>query len=354
MTVDWLMTGQKTIDVTSIGAANMDTIAQVEEFPEIDGQAPVIHLQYAFGGSAANMAVACAKLGMKAGFVGRVGADNIGKDMLGNFKAFDIDTSGVIVDADLPSGQVFIAVEKSTRKGQKIMYAYPGAPQVLSGADINRASGVLERSTVVHMASLRTVEPFEMVARLAKSGSGDFITSFNPGTMISNLGYEGIKDVLDGVDILILSRNELESIFGFAGVENNVAACFSKTPARVLAVTFGARGSNYFTRSYSSTIVPIFTVPTVNTTGAGDAFCAGFMATFLPAFKEWIGNEGVHGTNREAFDAFMEAEGKKPDAFRECLRFSNAVSSFVVQSDGAQDNLPAREQVEALLKSTGD
>lgn len=331
----------------------MDIIARVEKFPEVDGQAPVTSLKYSCGGSAANTAVACAALGLKAGFIGRIGQDNIGKDLLGNFKACDIDISCVVIDPGLPSGQVFIASETGKGTGQKMMYAYPGAPQALSVSDITGCRHILATSLVVHMASLRVIEPFLEIARIAREPGSDFLLSFNPGTMISKRGYDEIKDILDAVDLLVLSRNELESIFGLAGVDANVKACFSKTNVQLLVVTFGSRGSNYFTRGCSSTIAPIFHVPTVNTTGAGDAFCAGFMASFLDMFKAWQAGQPPAAVNpmRAAFSGFIASEGAKPDALRKCLLAGNAVSSFVVQSDGAQDNLPTMAQVEALVKT---
>ena len=90
----------KPLDLVAIGAANMDIIAKIDKFPEIDDQVAVKGLTYAPGGSAANTVVAAAKLGLKVGFMGKVGRDHNGIELIKAFQDVGVDTDGIIVDAD--------------------------------------------------------------------------------------------------------------------------------------------------------------------------------------------------------------------------------------------------------------
>ena len=339
----------KPLDIITVGSANMDTIAHVDNFPEIDGQAPVKKLEKTFGGSAANAAVASSVLGLKSGWVGKIGKDHVGEDLIQNFKNRGIDTRGVVIDPILPSGQVFIAVETRSGNGQKVMYAYPGAPQTMNAEDIKDKIDYLSKGLVVHLASLKNAQPFEEAARLSKEG--DYILSMNPGTMIAGLGFDNLKVILDQLDILILSRNELDAIFGSAKLTKNVETCFSKTNVKLLVVTFGRRGSNFYFSGYTSDIVPIFKVPTVNTTGAGDAFCAGFLYKFIKDMKAWLDNQESIDSFKGKFCEYMSLLKHTPEKLKDYLVFANGVSSFVVQANGAQENLPSVEKVDSLIQT---
>jgi ribokinase len=338
---------KKLLDVISVGSANIDTIARIDQFPEADGLAPVQSLKTSFGGSAANTAIACSKLGLKTGFLGKIGSDNAGRELFMNFQKNRVDTNGLIYNPEVPSGQVFIAVENL---GQKIMFSFPGAPQTLSREDVNTRISYLAKAYIVHLASLKSTDPFEEIA--AHAVEGDYLLSLNPGTTIASLGYERLQPILDSLDILIVSRNELQSMFGHSSIEDNVKYCFSKTAVKMLVVTFGVRGSNFYFPDVTGNIVPIFKVQTVNTTGAGDAFSAGFFATFLTCFKEYIENSGADCEPcRTTFEAFANGMKEDNECLSHCLLFANATAAFVVQGDGAQVNLPTYEMVDEFMSS---
>ncbi len=96
----------------------MDQIALVERFPGEDDEVFVPELQLSPGGSAANFAVMCSRLGAQAGFVGKVGDDAFGGLLIDDLKKEKVDTAGV-AESSLSTGTVFIAVRKD---GQRMMF----------------------------------------------------------------------------------------------------------------------------------------------------------------------------------------------------------------------------------------
>ena len=84
------------IEVIGMGAMNMDHLYQVERILS-DGQAPVKNFQLLPGGSAANTIYALAKLGIKTGFIGAVGDDEIGHKLLEDFESVGVDTSHIAI-----------------------------------------------------------------------------------------------------------------------------------------------------------------------------------------------------------------------------------------------------------------
>ncbi len=331
----------KPLDLIAIGAANMDIIAKIDKFPEIDDQVAVKSLSYAPGGSAANTVVSAAKLGLKVGFLGKVGRDHNGIELIKAFQDVGVDTDGIIVDADLPSGQVFIPVDQHA---ERMIFAFPGAPQALKREDIIAKSSFLERGLVVHLGSLRVTEPLiEAARRASEQGS---IVSMNPGGINAMRGYKALKDILDNVDILVVSRREIDKMFGRADIDGNASICFQNTGVKLLVVTLGPKGSKYYYAGTSGEIEPIFDVPAVNTTGAGDAFYAGFITNILKQFKEAIPSIKHDGMSyRTAFDEFLKQQSATPSFFQQCLTFGNATAAFIVQGESARERMPTWEMV---------
>jgi sugar/nucleoside kinase (ribokinase family) len=337
----------KPLDLIAIGAANMDIIAKVEKFPEIDDQVAVKALTYAPGGSAANTVVSAAKLGLKVGFMGKVGRDHNGIELIKAFQDVGVDTDGIIVDTDQPSGQVFIPVDQHA---DRMIFAFPGAPQALKREDVVAKASFLEKAMVVHLGSLRVTEPLvEAAERASKLGA---IVSMNPGGINATRGYKALKGILDHVDVLVVSRREFDKMFGLADIEKNAKICFENTGVKLLVVTLGPRGSKYYYAGTSGEIEPIFDVPAVNTTGAGDAFFAGFMAKLLKQFKDSlppIKKEGM--SYKTAFHAFLKHQNEKPAFFQECLTFGNATAAFIVQGESARVNMPTWDMVVKFIAS---
>jgi ribokinase len=301
----------KSIDVIAVGALLVDKVASVEHFPSADGETLVRRLESHPGGSAANFAVACSRLGLKSGFIGVVGEDSEGTFLIEDLKMERVDASRVIRSKTHPTGQVYIALDK---EGRRMMFAYSGAADTLSAREIN--AGYIASSKFLHIADLHNISPLEVAAKLAKEAQTK--VCLNPGELMAVQRFEGIKRLLSNTDIFISSRGELKQIFDTENVEFAINKLL-KTGPEVVAITLGNEGCIISDSEDAVHRTPPFTVKVVDTTGAGDAFCAGFLTAL---------NEG-----KGLVDA-----GK----------FANAVAALKVTKLGAR-GLPTRREVEDFV-----
>ena len=79
------------MDVIAVGNANLDLIATVDKLPGLDEKVIIHKLQEFPGGSASNYAVSISRLGMKSGFIGRVGSDEQGRFLINSLKKDGVD-----------------------------------------------------------------------------------------------------------------------------------------------------------------------------------------------------------------------------------------------------------------------
>jgi ribokinase len=292
--------------IVSMGAALLDQIASVERFPKEDDEVFAPDLKLLPGGSAANFAVMCARLGAQAGFVGKVGSDFFGDYLIKDLRDEGVGTD-LIPKSSLPTGTVFIAVRKD---GQRMMFAHSGAANDLKPEDIDLRK--LNKFDNLHLADLENIA----VLQHAASNFANTI-SLNPGALIAEKPADA-KKLIELCDIIILSEEEAERITGARDADG----CLKKLDdlgAEVAVITRGAKDPVAISCNDRFT-APVLKVKPVDTTGAGDSFSAGFVC-------EYSRTKDV---------------GKS-------LRFANAVASIVIQHPGARGGLRNRAQVEALL-----
>jgi ribokinase len=302
----------KHIDVIGVGALLIDRIASVEYFPSVDGETFVDRLEARPGGSAANFAVACSRLGLEAGFIGVVGDDMEGNFLLEDLKREGVDTGGVIRSKEFSTGQVYVALDK---EGRRMMFAFSGAANTLSKKDID--SDYIASAKFIHIADLKNISPLEAAAKTAQDSETK--VSLNPGALIAIQGYEEIKTLLSNTNVFISSRGELNQIFGTENVEFALKKLFRSGP-EIAAITLGNEGCIVADSKGNSDRVSAFNTRAVDTTGAGDAFCAGLLTSLV--------------------------EGED---MIEAARFANAVASLKIAKLGARA-LPTREEVEDFLR----
>jgi sugar/nucleoside kinase (ribokinase family) len=291
--------------IVSVGAVLMDQLASVDRFPGVDDEVFVPTMKLIPGGSAANFAVLCKRLGAETGFIGKVGNDSYGDDLVEDLEKEKVDFTGV-VRSDLPTGTVFIAVRKD---GQRMMFAHSGAANDLQATDINLDH--LAEFDHLHLADLENISVLE---HAAKNFQGS--VSLNAGALIAEKRQEALE-LIKHVTILICSEEEAEKLTGTEGTEHCLRALYNMGP-KVVIITRGSRDSVGFdgNESYEA---EVFNVNVVDTTGAGDAFSAGFIVNYL-----------------ETKDV------------KDSMLFGNAVASSVIQHKGARSGIESKEQTEEL------
>lgn len=292
-----------------VGALNLDRLYLVERIASAGDEVPVISSKEAPGGSAANTIVGLARLGAATGFIGRVGDDMEGEFLLEAMEREGVDRGGIKV-CEGDSGLVLAFVD---RRGERAMYAYPGVNDALAMDD---ALGYARRARIVHMSSFVGDRSYEAQRRLASELGGVKI-SLAPGTLYARRGLEEMEAILKKCEVLFLNREEIGLLTG-KGYEEGAALLRAKG-VRNVAVTLGPEGC--YVLGDEGLHLPAYRTEVVDTTGAGDAFAAGFLFGML------------HGQGAEA-----------------CGRLGNRCASLCVSKVGARDGLPHRRELEGFLR----
>jgi len=256
------------LDVVGFGALNLDRLYAVDEVPERGDQVFATGCVEAPGGSAANTIVGLARLGHRVGYVGKVGADDAGKLLLKSLIDEDVDTRGVVVSKDGRSGVVVGFVD---RKGERTLCVDPGANDTLGLEEVD--VGYVGGAKFLHITSFVGEKPFEAQKTLLQSLSTVKV-SFDPGELYARRGLAALRPILRRSYVVFPNEMELKLLTG-KGCEEGAKILLGEDIS-VVAVKLGGNGC-YVTDGREDFRVPALKVRVVDTTGAGDAFCAGFL-----------------------------------------------------------------------------
>lgn len=257
-------------EVVGFGALNLDELYRVERLLD-DDEGEVVFVGAYPGGSAANTLYALAQLGLRAGFLGAVGDDDAGRILLESFKSVDVDTSGIVIKPKAKTGRALGFIDA---QGRRTLYIEPGANSLLCKADIDFSYVACAQQ--VHLASFVGKEQWAIECELVRALSSKTVVSFAPGAILARRGLRALSPVLKRTQVLFLNRRELEMLGHTSDLEIGTRRLLRSGP-QIVAVTLGAEGS-YVTdgkRAYRVEAPRVRRI--VDTTGAGDAFAAGFL-----------------------------------------------------------------------------
>lgn len=299
----------KKFDVVGFGALNVDKLYKVNKIAHEDEESFVKEYFEACGGSAANTIVGLARLGLRTGYIGKVAKDREGKLLLEEFRKENVDTSGVIVAEKGYSGTVLGFVDE---RGERALYVSPGVNDEIEFEEINLSYA--ESTKILHLTSFVGEKPFEAQKKLVEAISEDVLISLDPGTLYARKGLQELKPILKKAYIVLPSKDEIEKI---AGKNFKKASKFLlDLGVNIVAVKLGEKGC-YVTDGKEEHFIEAFKVKVVDTTGAGDAFDAGFLYGLL-----------------------------KGKGLYECGRLGNFVASKCITSMGARTGLPSLSEIE--------
>jgi ribokinase len=259
--------------IAVIGSANIDLTTFSDRFPRAGETIFGQKFDLGFGGKGANQAVAARLCGAEVFMVARVGSDLFGPATIENFKKLGIDATQVKQIEGVSSGVAPIFVEPS---GQNRIFVVKGANDLLRPMDVDAASDLLK---TVDCMVLQFEIPLETVyysVSFARKNSIRCIVNPAPAQPVN-------LDALAGLDYFIPNESEAETITGMPVRNvNDAKKCAEKLLAggvKRVILTLGANGSLLAGREGMEHI-PAFSVKSVDSTGAGDAFIGSF-AVFL-------------------------------------------------------------------------
>jgi len=166
------------------------------------------------------------------------------------------------------SGQINGIVD---RTGERALYAYPGVNRDLVLVEEDMA--YLQGARFLHMSSFVGQGTFEAQKGLVRELSGVKL-SLAPGALYASRGIEELGPLIEGAEVVFLNRDEMEALTG-QGYKKG-AVSLQQMGARHVVVTLGGEGCLIITDD-GELKVKAFKTRVVDTTGAGDAFAAGFL-----------------------------------------------------------------------------
>lgn len=260
------------VDVAVIGSINADTTYSVHHLP-VPGETILSTERLdAPGGKGANQAVALATLGVGVHFVGAVGNDDHGRALVQGLVARGVGVDSMSIVESESTGSAVILVAES---GENSIVVHPGANALLTAADVEKFLTDYQPSIV--MAQLEI--PLETVLAATRASSATVIINPAPMPAPSPL----LSQVMDGADIIVPNRTELAALSSSAVPEtvDGVIACARKLGfSAQLVVTLGHDGAVVFPDGVAgdAVVVEAPRVSAIDTSGAGDAFCAALAA----------------------------------------------------------------------------
>jgi ribokinase len=257
-------------DVIGFGALNVDMLFKVEKLASAEEESFIEDYKEACGGSAANTVVGLARLGCKVGFIGKVGNDREGKMQLDCFKVEGVDTSGIVEATKGKSGAVMGFVD---RKGARALYVNSGVNDLVEPREIKWE--YVSQTKFLHLSSFVGEKSFRAQKKLLSALPEGVKISFDPGSLYAQKGFAVIEPMIRNSYLLMPNALELEQLTGEDDYRKGADYLISMG-VKVVAVKLGAKGC-YLTDGQERLNVEAFKVKAVDTTGAGDAFDAGFL-----------------------------------------------------------------------------
>jgi ribokinase len=299
-------------DVVGFGALNVDKLFKVNRLAKAEEESFIEDYVETCGGSAANTAIGLARLGCKVGFIGKVGCDREGEVLLKDFCAEGVDTAGTTRAEQGKSGTVLGFVDK---KGARTLYIDSGVNDTITLDEVN--TRYASRAQFLHLTSFVGDQSFQTQKKLLDALPDSVKVSFDPGALYARRDYVTLEPILKRTYVLMPNALELGLLTGKLDY-CQAADLMVGRGVKIVAVKLGADGC-YVTDGRERHLIEPFNVQVADTTGAGDAFCAGFL----------------YGLITEK-------------SLEECGRLGNFVASRCVMQMGARAGLPFAKDLELL------
>lgn len=301
--------------IVVVGSLNFDTSIHVSHLPAKGETIIASHLSLHHGGKGANQAVAIARLGGQVSFIGAVGNDENGHQLINGLKKAGVDTTGIAIKDNAHTGMAFVCVAHS---GENNIIVYPGTNYRITKEDIDRNRPLI---TDADYCLLQLEIPFEIVRYvIGICHEAKVKVVLNPAPVSADFDDR----ILAHVDYILPNETELAMMVGESVTMENIGKLASSLLAKGCGhaiVTLGENGS-FLVDPVRQEHFPAVKVKAVDTTAAGDSFIGAF--------------------------TYRLASGDRID---EAIRFATKAAAITVTRHGAQDALPSLEEVKNWLVS---
>ncbi|MGO4335650.1 carbohydrate kinase family protein [Labrys sp. KB_33_2] len=262
--------------VAVLGDINVDLTLQVPTYPPEGGEGIAERQSHGLGGSATNTARILAGLGLPVHFIGKTGKDSWGDWCLGAMRQAGVETGWVRRDEAEPTQLNVVVVSAS---GERTMFAYRGANVRLRADEVDPAA--LAGTALLHLSGYALLQAPQREAALcavAQAASAGIPVSLDIPAGITGTIKEMVLALLPTIDTLFLGEADARLLGASTDgpALDRVARNLIEAGARNVVIKRGARGSLLHSRQHKF-VSPAARIEAVDTTGAGDAFAAGYL-----------------------------------------------------------------------------
>jgi 2-dehydro-3-deoxygluconokinase len=293
--------------------------------PEGKGIEQANHLEKSFGGAESNLAIGLARLGHSVGWFGHLGKDPLGQAIIKTIRGENIDVTRAMLSSEKPTG---IMLRESNRNSLSVYYyrkhsaASFMVPEDLDVSYISQAK-ILHVTGITPALSPSCAAVIQKAVQIAKSNGVKI--SFDPNLRLKLWTIEEARPILlelaEAADYFLPGMDELKLLY-----ETEDEAAILNHVSRLQAVTIikNANGKNLIVDGANIIAIPFTKVEhMVDPVGAGDGFCAGFLAGILKGYS-----------------------------YEQAVRLASIVGSLVIQAQGDWESLPTWEQVDQIMNQT--
>ncbi|HUU54307.1 MAG TPA: carbohydrate kinase [Armatimonadota bacterium] len=313
--------GELLIDFVSI-----EKDVSLTDLPDFTGAA---------GGAPANVAVGLARLGVSAGFIGKIGKDPFGEFLRRVLDGEGVDIELLRVSEGARTTLAFVATRSDGRK-DICFYRNPGADTLLTAEEVNAT--YLKSARLFHFGSVslsRSPAREATIHAAAVARGAGLLVSYDPNWRPTlwpdeREGKGRIWEAMALADVVHCAAEEWEFITGTHDLEGGARKILEAGP-RLVVVTLGERGC-YYDDGETRGEVAGFAVDVIDPLGAGDAFVAAMLSQLMYAPK----------------DRRMAGE-----QLREVMTYANAAGALTCTRRGVMPALPTGAQLEEFLGSRG-
>ena len=319
---------KKSFDVTTLGELLIDF---TENGSTSQGN-PLLEANP--GGAVCNVLAMLERLGKKTAYIGKVGQDMFGTQLKEAVEEVGIDTRNLIMD---PVYHPTLAFVHTYPDGDRdfSFYRDPGADMMLTKEEVSEE--LIRDSRIFHFGTLSSTHPgVREATRYAIDVAKDAgcIITFDPN--LRPPLWKSLEDAkveieygMSKCDVLKISDNEVEFMCGTDDYDKGAAMIQEKYNIPLVLVTMGKAGSRAYYKGMIVEVAPFLQENTIETTGAGDTFCASTLNYILE-----------HG-----LDNLTE------ENLKELLTFANAAASLITTRKGALRVMPAKQEVLDFIES---
>ena len=305
-------------DVACIGILVTDLIAKpVDKLPEAGLLERIDSIGLYSGGCAMSAGIDMSKLGLKTAVLGKIGNDSFGEFLKSELQKYNVNCDGLAVD---PTVQTSASVVLSASGGERSFLHCIGANGTYGYADVD--FGIIQNSKIVFVAGTMLMDAFDgeasaVVLRMAKEMHKTTVldTAWDSKGRWMNV----LKPCMPHIDYFLPSMEEAVMLSGRKDPKE-ICDVFLEMGAKNVVIKNGEDGC-YVHKDGELIDTPPYKCNAVDTTGAGDSFCAGFITGLIKGLD-----------------------------IVECGKFANAVGAHCVMEKGATTGIKSYEEIREFME----